>query len=67
MTTITHVSGEEGHPFYRHVEAVTGFAPACNFRKVLVGPDGSALGTWGSVEKPDPPAITGAIKAALRD
>ena len=67
MTTITHVRGDEAHPFYRHVEAVTGFAPAWNFTKVLVGPDGSVLGTWGSVEKPDSPAITGAIEAALRD
>ena len=65
MTTINHVRGSDMHPFYRHVEAQTGFVPAWNFNKVLVGPDGKILGTWGSVEKPGSPAITDAIEAAL--
>jgi glutathione peroxidase len=66
MTTITPVTGPQAHPFYATLAAETGFAPAWNFNKVLIGPDGRVAGTWGSMTKPQSGAITGKIEAMLR-
>jgi glutathione peroxidase len=66
MTTITSVKGPQAHPFYATLAAETGFAPAWNFNKVLIDPDGSVAGTWGSMIKPQSGAITGKIEAMLR-
>jgi len=41
--------------------------PKWNFTKYLVGPDGRLIKHWGSMTKPEGPAITGAIEAALGD
>lgn len=65
MTTITHVTGDQAHPFYRWLAATTGFSPGWNFNKVLIGADGAVLGTWGSNPNPMGPAIRGAVEAAL--
>lgn len=65
MTTITHVRGAAAHPFYAWVEDVAGFAPSWNFNKVLIGPSGEVLGTWGSTADPMGGAIRGAVEAAL--
>jgi len=65
MTTITHVRGAGAHPFYLWVKAQKGFEPRWNFNKVLLGPDGQVIDTWGSVPKPTGPAIRGAIEAQL--
>lgn len=53
MTDILHVATGDVHPFYAWVRAQTGFVPSWNFGKVLLGPDGRILGTWGSFTKPD--------------
>ena len=37
MTTITSVRGPEAHPFYVQLRDATGFEPAWNFDKVLLG------------------------------
>lgn len=66
MTEITRVTGAGAHPFYAWVAAEAGFTPAWNFNKVLLAPDGSIAGTWGSVAAPDGPAIAGRIEAMLR-
>jgi glutathione peroxidase len=66
MTTITPVKGPQAHPFYTTLAAETGFAPAWNFNKVLIDPDGRVAGTWGSMTKPLSGAITGKIEAMLR-
>lgn len=66
MTDITHVKGNKAHPFYKAVRDETGFEPRWNFNKVLVGPDGDIVGTWGSTVKPDSRAITGPIETLLR-
>lgn len=65
MTNITHVKGTKAHPFFAWVRGSTGFEPAWNFNKILIGPDGAVLGTWGSAVKPLSGKIVDPIKAAL--
>lgn len=57
MTDILPVARGEVHPFYAWVRGQTGFVPKWNFAKVLLGPDGRILGSWGSFTKPDGRAI----------
>ncbi|WP_156874830.1 glutathione peroxidase [Sulfitobacter alexandrii] len=65
MTDITAVRGTKAHPFYRAVKAETGFEPGWNFNKILIGPDGRVVGTWGAPVKPESAAIVGAIEPLL--
>ncbi|WP_298969203.1 glutathione peroxidase [uncultured Roseobacter sp.] len=65
MTDVTRVKGSDAHPFYREVADETGFTPRWNFNKVLVGPDGVIVATWGSATKPQSPKITSAIEGLL--
>ncbi len=67
MTEITSVRGPGAHPFYRWLAEEHGFAPNWNFNKVLIGPEGEVVGTWGSMTKPTSRAITGPIEALLAD
>jgi glutathione peroxidase len=66
MTEITPVRGRAAHPFYAWVRAETGFQPRWNFNKVLLAPDGSIAGTWGSGVKPEGAEIAGRIEAMLK-
>lgn len=65
MTTITPVRGREAHPFYASLADEEGFAPRWNFNKVLIGPEGSVAGTWGSRTKPLSGKITRAVEALI--
>ncbi len=65
MTTITHVKGAQAHPFYKWVAATAGFEPGWNFNKILVGPDGSILETWGSPIRPTSSKVVRRIEALL--
>jgi glutathione peroxidase len=65
MTTITPVTGGGAHPFYAMLRDSHGFEPGWNFNKVLIGPDGALVETWGSVTKPTATAITRPIEALL--
>ncbi|MEI4232802.1 glutathione peroxidase [Roseovarius sp. D22-M7] len=65
MTTITPVRGTAAHPFYTSLDEEAGFAPSWNFNKVLIAPDGSVAGTWGSAERPTSQGMTRAIEALL--
>lgn len=65
MTDITHVTGPDAHPFYKWLATEDGFTPGWNFNKVLIGPDGTVVGTWGSMTEPDSRKITGKIEALL--
>jgi glutathione peroxidase len=47
------------------VQQETGFVPGWNFNKVLIGPDGTIAGTFGSAVKPESSRIAGAIEAML--
>lgn len=65
MTEITHVKGEEAHPFYAWLREETGFVPGWNFNKVLIAPDGSIVGTFGAPVAPQGSQIAGRIEAML--
>lgn len=57
MTDILPVARGEVHPFYQWVRERSGYVPKWNFGKVLLGPDGQILGTWGSFTKPGAQSI----------
>lgn len=65
MTDITHILGAEAHPFYAWLAAEHGFVPGWNFNKVLLGPDGDVVKTWGSVMRPDAEPVLREIEALL--
>ena len=65
LTGVSHVKGPEAAPFYAWVKQVRGWEPSWNFNKVLIGRDGRIVGTFGSGDEPDGPAIGKAIAAAL--
>lgn len=65
MTEITHVKGPEAHAFYQWLASEHGFTPGWNFNKVLIGPEGEVVGTWGSVVKPQSQPIVSQIEALL--
>jgi glutathione peroxidase len=65
MTDITPVRGREAHPFYRWLRDTHGFQPSWNFNKVLIGPEGELVGTWGSTTRPLSAPITRAIAPYL--
>lgn len=48
ITAIAHVAAGELHPFYAWLSDSTGFVPAWNFNKVLIGPDGAFVQAWDS-------------------
>ena len=65
MTDITPVTGDQAHPFYRAVKAETGFEPRWNFNKVLVGPEGDVVATWGARVRPESGQVRRAIEGLL--
>jgi glutathione peroxidase len=65
MTEITDVAGEDAHPFYRWLAEAHGVAPAWNFAKVLIGPDGEYVADWGPTVDPEARDIRGRIEALL--
>lgn len=66
MTNITPVTGANAHPFYAWMNANHSFTPGWNFNKVLLGPDGQVVATWGSGPKPTSATITKKIEALLQ-
>lgn len=66
MADITHVRGPDAHPFYRDLADQVGFVPGWNFNKVLIGPDGTVVATWGSRVRPMSGAVTKAIEPLLQ-
>lgn len=65
MTDITQVTGPKAHPFYQWLAAEHDFVPAWNFNKVLLGPDGDVVRTWGSVMRPVAQPVVNEIEALL--
>lgn len=65
MTEITHVKGPAAHPFFAWLRDTHGFTPGWNFNKVLIGPSGELIATWGSTTKPTARAITSKIEPLL--
>jgi len=66
MTGITPVKGSGAHPFFRSVAQETGFQPRWNFNKILIAPDGTVAGTYGSRTKPMSRTITGKVEELLK-
>ncbi len=65
MSGISHVRGREAAPFYRWVRDQTKWEPKWNFYKVLVGRDGTVLGTYSSDDTPDQGKLHVAIDDAV--
>jgi glutathione peroxidase len=65
MTDITHVKGDAAHPFYAWLAAEHDFVPGWNFNKVLIGPAGEVVATWGSVMRPNASPVLRRIEALL--
>ena len=65
MTGITSVRGGSAHPFYASVAEEVGFTPAWNFNKVLIGPDGNVVATFGSTVRPLSGTLTSEIEPLL--
>lgn len=65
MTEITAVTGPEAHPFHAWERTETAFRPRWNFNKVLIGPDGRIVETFGAAIKPESDVIAGRIEAFL--
>ncbi len=65
MAGITHIKGKSAHPFYASLRDKIGFAPAWNFNKVLISPEGEVVKTWGSSARPMSSTITNQIEALL--
>jgi glutathione peroxidase len=64
-TDILPVAKGEVHPFYSWVRRETGVVPRWNFHKVLLGPEGQILGTWGATVTPDSRVIHAAFAPYL--
>jgi len=65
MTAITPVIGPEAHPFYAWLADEHGFRPRWNFNKVLIGPQGELVATWGAPTRPTSAAIRSRIEPLL--
>ncbi|WP_299357961.1 glutathione peroxidase [uncultured Paracoccus sp.] len=65
MTDIIHVKSGDVHPFYRWLQDTVGHVPGWNFNKVLLGPDGQVVGTWGSTTAPGSDALRRAFEPLL--
>lgn len=65
MTDIVHVTGANAHPFYAWLRQTRGFAPRWNFNKVLLGPDGQVIETWGATTGPQSKSIAAAFTPLL--
>jgi glutathione peroxidase len=67
MTSKTEVKGPGAHPFYKWAAQQLGedAEPKWNFHKILIGPKGEALATFGSRTEPLDPALKSRIEASL--
>ena len=66
MTGITPILGTAAHPLYQSLKTEEGFVPAWNFNKVLIGPTGDLVATYGSGTKPSSGRLRRDIEALLK-
>ena len=64
LAAISHVKGDEAHPFFRWVAAQS-TAPRWNFHKYLIAADGRFLQDFATRTTPDDVALVQAIEGAL--
>jgi len=65
LTTITHVRGDEAHPFYQWLADTHGKSPNWNFNKALLDPSGELVAFEGAGTRPQSPTMIRAIEAVL--
>lgn len=65
MTRITPIKGRNAHSFFKSLRDEEGFTPRWNFNKILIGPDGRVVETYGSTVDPLSTTITRKIEALL--
>ncbi|OCX61207.1 hypothetical protein BFP70_16520 [Thioclava sp. SK-1] len=65
MTTITHVTGERAHPFYRWMREAHAFEPEWNFNKILLDRHGNVVQTYPATAEPLSEWLRGDIEAAI--
>jgi len=65
MTDILHVAKGDVHPFYAWLRDTEDFTPSWNFNKVLIGPDGRVVGTYGAFVKPTSASLRNAIDSLM--
>lgn len=65
MTQISAVTGEAAHPFYRWLSETHGVAPAWNFNKAILDPDGALVAFEGASARPLSPRFLALIERAL--
>ena len=66
MTEITDVIGLHAHPFYRWLLSEYNYRPRWNFSKILIGPDGRVLDTFGTTVRPGSTKIEKAILRSIK-
>ncbi|MDB5752521.1 MAG: putative glutathione peroxidase [Ramlibacter sp.] len=59
------VRGRDANALFRELAARSGRAPLWNFHKYLVGRDGEVIADYGSITRPDDPALVRALEQAL--
>jgi glutathione peroxidase len=59
------VRGSDANPLFRQLAAQTGNAPTWNFHKYLIGRDGKVIAHYGSMTRPDDPALVRALEQQL--
>jgi glutathione peroxidase len=67
MSTTEHVEKGAVHPMFVWLAAEHGFVPNWNFNKVLIGPDGAFIQSWGSNTNPMSAAITKQIEQLIKE
>ena len=67
MSDLTHVRGENAHPFFQwlHQELGAKSQPSWNFFKYLIGRDGKAIDYFGTSDDPLQSPLKEAIQSAL--
>ena len=67
LADITHVKGDDAHPFYQWAKSEAGFmgGPKWNFHKYLIGKDGNLIDSFGSRVKPESKKLVTAIESQL--
>jgi glutathione peroxidase len=65
MTAITHVKGDDAHPFYASLKAEISFTPRWNFNKVFIDEECGVVAALGSDTPPQSTAITRLIDDML--
>lgn len=65
MLAKSTVKGAQANPFYRQLADLTGSKPRWNFHKYLINRGATQVAAFGSLTKPDDPALLAKLEAFL--